>query len=110
MKRRERLARDDRARFMWGAFAAAVREHRRTDPRGAEPIANDIGITATDFSRAMGGKNIEAGKVIALCIWMHRNPLDFYLPASHVSRADCFTFTLVQTTENKQLSQNGGAV
>ena len=110
MRRRERMERDDRARFMWGAFASVVRQHRAGDPRGGAAVAADVGITANDLSRVMGGSNVEVSKVLALCIWMRRNPLEFYLSPDHVSRADCFTFTPVETTENTSVSRQGGAV
>lgn len=99
----------DRAGFDWRGFATAVRHHRAGDPRGLRPIARDIGLTINDLSRAMGGTHVEVHKVIALCFWMRRDILDFYIWPQHVSRAGCFTFTPVERIEKHEQSEKRGA-
>jgi len=51
-------------------FARALRVKGQRDPRGIRAIAEEIGVTASDMSRAMGGQGVSVAKVIALCRWL----------------------------------------
>ena len=79
-----------RGDFDWRRFASAIRAKRGGDLRGIRNLADDIGITASDLSRAMSGQVISTGRVFALCDWMGRDPRDFYLPPENEAISACF--------------------
>lgn len=60
-------------------FASALRAHRANDVRGLRVIGDEIGVTISDLSRAMGGQMVSVGKVIALCRWLGVPVESFYL-------------------------------
>jgi len=81
-----------RAGFDWRAFARTVRAAHAADGRGVRAIATEIGVTASDLSRAMSGINIDAGKVMALCDWAGVSERAFYLPPEKdVVKSGCCT-------------------
>ena len=73
------------------AFARALREKRAFDHRGLRALADEIGVTVSDMSRAMGGQMVSVGKVIALCQWLGVPVIRFYLPPEKPAETDCFT-------------------
>ena len=78
------------------AFARVLRGKRALDPRGMRDIADQIGVTLSDFSRAMGGQMVSVGKVIALCQWLDVPVERFYLPPEKPAETGCFTRTTVK--------------
>jgi len=81
-----------RAGFDWRAFARTVRAACIADRRGLRAIAAEIGVTASDLSRAQGGTNIDAGKVMAICDWAGVSERAFYLPPEKdVVKSNCCT-------------------
>lgn len=80
-------------------FASALRGRRMMDDRGMRAIADEIGVTLTDLSRAMGGQIVSVGKVIALCRWLGE-PVDrFYLAPERAAESACFTGSNVKRGE-----------
>ncbi|MFC3163079.1 hypothetical protein [Ciceribacter thiooxidans] len=80
-----------RADYDWRAFARALRARRGPDTRGIRAIGAEIGVTASDLSRAMGGQMVSAGKVIALCRWLGVPVERFYLPPEDQAESTCFS-------------------
>lgn len=77
-------------------FARALREKRVLDHRGMRALVDEIGVTVSDLSRAMGGQMVSVGKVIALCRWLDV-PVDrFYLPPEKPTETGCFTRVTVK--------------
>lgn len=68
-----------RADYDLRRFAIALRNHRAGDNRGLRVIGDEIGVTTSDLSRAMGGQMVSVGKVIALCRWLDVPVDQFYL-------------------------------
>lgn len=68
------------ADYNWRAFAFCLRARHGQDGRGLRAIADEIGVTATDLSRAMGGQIVSVAKVISLAEWAGVEVKDFYLP------------------------------
>lgn len=78
-----------RGDYDWRRFASALRSRQFEDGRALRAIADEIGVTVADLSRAMGGQIVSAGKVFALCDWLGICPRRFYLPPEFIaSRAD----------------------
>lgn len=70
----------DRADYDWRAFGRLLRERLASDGRGYRAIADAIGVTFTDLSRASSGNQpMTAGKVIALCDYLNVSFRAFYL-------------------------------
>lgn len=80
-----------RADYDFRKFASALRGKRALDHRGMRTIADEIGITVTDFSRAMGGQMVSVGKVIALCQWLDVPVEHFYLEPERPVESTCFS-------------------
>lgn len=82
-----------RAGFDWRRFGLLVRAG--LDGIALRPLAERIGVTATDLSRASSGTNVGIEKVFAICDWLEVDPHDFYLPpikstrctSTHVKRS-----------------------
>lgn len=68
-----------RADYDWREFAILVRRRLAEDGRGYRALADEIGVTFTDLSRAASGQIIAVHKVIALCDWMQVAVRAFYL-------------------------------
>lgn len=68
-----------RAGFYWRRFARELGKATRATGLPQVHLAAQIGVTTSDLSRALGGTNVEVGKVIALCEFMGREVTDFYL-------------------------------
>jgi hypothetical protein len=69
-----------RAGFDWRGFGTALRQALAA--RGQPPLrrlADDIGVTTTDLSRASNGVNVSIEKVFAICDWMGEEARDFYV-------------------------------
>lgn len=79
----------DRADYDWRGFSRALKARHRCETRGIRAIADEIGVTASDISRAMGGQIVSVGKVIALCRWIGVPVERFYLPPDHSTKTDC---------------------
>lgn len=77
--------------FEWKKFGRAVRAAR--DARGItqQALADEIGITPTDLSRAAGNGNIAVEKVIAICDGLGLKLRSFYRkpPASRAKSKAC---------------------
>ena len=84
-----------RADYDFLAFGRALKARHRTDDRGIRAIGSEIGVTATDISRAMGGQNVSIAKVIALCGWLGVPVDTFYVPPTR-SEDCCFSGTNVK--------------
>lgn len=83
-------------------FASALRGRRMMDDRGLRPIADEIGVTLTDLSRAMGGQIVSVGKVIALCRWLGEPVERFYLEPEKGDESECFTGSNVKRKAVRQ--------
>lgn len=81
------------------AFAVALRQKRLQDLRGLRALADDIGVTYSDLSRAMGGQNVSVGKVIALCRWLDVPVEQFYLEPDMSLKSACCTGAIVKHPE-----------
>lgn len=68
-----------RADYDWREFAILVRRRLAEDGRGYRALADEIGVTFTDLSRAASGQMIAVHKVIAICDWMQIAVRAFYL-------------------------------
>ncbi|AYD00009.1 hypothetical protein [Neorhizobium sp. NCHU2750] len=85
-------------------FASALRAHRANDSRGLSVIGDEIGVTISDLSRAMGGQMVSVGKVIALCRWLGVSVEKFYLEPEKPSETEVCTGANV-----KRLGESEGA-
>lgn len=79
----------ERADYDWRAFSRALMARHRGETRGIRAIAEEIGITASDMSRAMGGQIVSVGKVIALCRWIGEPVERFYIEPEVSGKTDC---------------------
>lgn len=96
-----------RAGFDWRNFARMVRARLQDDGRSMRAVAPEIGVTLSDLSRAAGGQQINAGRVLAICDWIGTNIRSFYLPPD----LECSTFDQVKHLENTAQCENrGGAL
>ncbi|APH71428.1 hypothetical protein [Aquibium oceanicum] len=74
----------ERAEYDWRGFAAALRGRLANDGRGYRALADEIGVTVTDLSRAASGQMVSVGKVFAICDWMELPERRFYFnPSAH---------------------------
>jgi transcriptional regulator with XRE-family HTH domain len=80
-----------RGEYDYRRFAAALRRKRQLDARGLRALADEIGVTYSDLSRAMGGQNISVGKVIALCRWLDVPVYHFYIEPDFSLKPACCT-------------------
>ena len=69
----------NRAGFDWRAFSKAVKVGLAETGHSYRQLADGIGVTISDLSRAAGGSNIGPEKVIAISDWLGRDIRDFYL-------------------------------
>lgn len=70
-----------RAGFDWRGFGRALRAALAGE--GNPPLrrlADNIGVTATDLSRASSGTAVSIEKAFAIADWMGAEPRAFYLP------------------------------
>ena len=88
-----------RGEYDYRNFAAALRRKHREDNRGLRAVADDIGVTVTDLSRAMGGQCVSVGKVIALCRWLGVPVDHFYIEPDFSLKTGCFTGANVKHPE-----------
>jgi transcriptional regulator with XRE-family HTH domain len=79
----------DRADYDWRGFSRALKVRHRGETRGIRAIADEIGVTASDMSRAMGGQIVSVGKVIALCQWIGVPVERFYIAPDKSIETDC---------------------
>lgn len=68
------------ANYYWRGFAYELTLKYRADGRGLRSIGAEIGVSASDLSRAMGGQMVSIAKVIAMCAWMETDVMDYYQP------------------------------
>lgn len=78
-----------RADYDWREFARALMARHRGEMRGLRAIGDEIGVTASDLSRAMGGQMVSAGKVIAMCRWIGVPVERFYIEPEISGKTDC---------------------
>ncbi len=71
--------RRERAEYDWRGFARLVQQRLRADGRSYGEIADEIGVTLTDLTRAVSAQILTAPKVIAICDWMQIAVRAFYL-------------------------------
>jgi hypothetical protein len=81
-------------------FARALRTKGQADPRGIRAIADGIGVTASDISRAMGGQGVSVAKVIALCKWLGVAVETFYLEPDITLKTTCCSGSNVKPSEH----------
>lgn len=67
-----------RAGFDWRRFARDLRQAVRETETPYRRLADEIGVTLSDISRATGGTSVSVEKVIALCEFMRRDVTEFY--------------------------------
>lgn len=82
-----------RADYDWREFALLVRARLAEDGRGYRFLADHIGVTFTDLSRAATGQMIAVHKVIAICDWMEVAVRAFYLKPM---KSDCCSVSAVK--------------
>jgi len=94
-------ARDpSRADYDFRKFASALKRKFYSEPNLAmRPLADRIGVTVSDVSRAMGGQMVSVGKVIALCRWLDVPVDTFYLEPESDLKSACFTGSNVKHDE-----------
>lgn len=68
-----------RAAFDWRSFGIRVRYKLARDDEALRPLADRLGVTSTDLSRASNGTNVGIEKVFAICDWLGVEPRSFYL-------------------------------
>lgn len=78
-----------RADYDWREFARLVRQRCAEDGRGYRFLAEFIGVTSTDLSRAASGQMIAVHKVIAICDWMKVAVRAFYIKPTPVKSSCC---------------------
>jgi len=78
-----------RADYDWREFARLVRQRLAEDGRGYRALADVIGVTFTDLSRAASGQMIAVHKVIAICDWMQVAVRAFYLKPNPMNSSCC---------------------
>lgn len=81
-------------------FARALRVKGQKDPRGIRAIAEEIGVTASDMSRAMGGQGVSVAKVIALCRWLGVAIETYYLEPDITLKTTCCSGSNVKHSEH----------
>ena len=90
-----------RGDYDYRGFAMAVQKKHRDDNRGLRTLADEIGVTISDLSRAMGGQPISVGKVIALCRWLDVPVDHFYIEPDLSFKTGCFTGRHVKLSERR---------
>lgn len=88
-----------RADYDWRAFALALSRKHRECGLSLRTLADDIGVTIADMSRAMGGQIVSTGKVIALCRWLGVPVENYYLEPDPQVKSSCFTEPNVKHAE-----------
>jgi len=88
-----------RADYDLRGFARALRKKQFDTGRALRPLAEEIGVTLSDFSRAMGGQHVSVGKVIALCHWLGVPVEHFYIEPDPSMKTTCFTGSTVKRPE-----------
>lgn len=96
-----------RAGYDWRAFSKAVRLALAGTEHGYRALADIVGVTISDLSRAAGGTNIGPEKVIAICDWIGCDFRDFYIAPDLPQKKDqaessCFTASNVKHREAAQ--------
>lgn len=96
----------DRADFDWRGFALALRRRQRDEGRALAPIADEIGVTVADLSRAMGGQMVSVAKVMAMCDWLGVGERTFYLAPEKVpAKSTSFSGSNVEPPQPPQPPQ-----
>lgn len=99
----------ERADYDWRAFGRLLRGRLANDGRGYRAIADAIGVTFTDLSRAASGNQpMTAGKVIAICDYLNVSFRAFYLrpgAASFPINSDCCSATNVKQSGRETPSE-----
>lgn len=80
-----------RADYDTREFARAIRLKIGAGSKGIRALAEEIGVTTSDISRAAGGQNISTGRVIALCKWLGVPVERFYLEPDLSLKTTCCT-------------------
>lgn len=91
----------DRATFDWQLFARVSRQALQSDGRGYRTLADIIGVTFTDLSRAASGKVLSAHKVFAICDWIGVSARAFYAGPKHKHSKN----KLLQSAQRETLGQ-----
>ncbi|MDF1606970.1 hypothetical protein PZ897_02135 [Hoeflea sp. YIM 152468] len=91
------------ADYDWRRFAHELSMKHRSDGRGLRAIATEMGVTASDLSRAMGGQIVSVQKVIAICKWIGFGVMDFYLPPLiKTTKSTCCSGSNVKHREDEE--------
>lgn len=91
-----------RADYDWREFALLVRQRLAEDGRGYRALADVIGVTFTDLSRAASGQMIAVHKVIAICDWMQVAVRAFYLKPNPMNSNCCSESSVKHTNAGAQ--------
>jgi hypothetical protein len=82
-----------RAAFDWQCFSRDCRAALSRANRGYRALAEEIGVTISDLSRAAGGANVSVEKVFAICDFIGVDARRYYRKPM---KSDCFTGTNVK--------------
>ena len=75
-----------RVGFDWRAFGMKVRTRLRERGEALRPLADRIGVTSTDLSRASSGTAVSIEKAFAIADWAGIDARDFYQPPMKSTR------------------------
>lgn len=76
-----------RAGFDWRRFGRDVR--KGIAGRALRPLAEEVGVTSTDLSRASSGTNVSVEKVLAMCDAFKLSVRRYYLKPSPENSTRC---------------------
>jgi len=76
-----------RAGFDWRRFGRDVR--KGIAGRALRPLAEEVGVTSTDLSRASSGTNVSIEKVLAMCDAFGLSARRYYQKPSPEKSARC---------------------
>ncbi len=91
-------------------FARDVRCKLDAEGLSTRKARDLIRVPLTAVSHARRGQPIPFEHMCSFCVWLGRNPLDYWIPPDGVSRGAGSTCDSTKQFENKQNSQNGGAL
>lgn len=87
-----------RAAFDWQGFARDCRAAFSRRNLGYRALAELVGVTISDLSRAAGGTNISVEKVMAICDFIGVPERRYFRPPprENIEKSGCFTGTNVK--------------
>jgi hypothetical protein len=90
-----------RGEYDFRSFASALKRKHLENMKALRPLSDEIGVTVSDLSRAMGGQMVSVGKVIALCRWLNVPVEAFYLEPENLEKSECFTGLHVEQSRSE---------